>query len=82
MSQPSFQFFNAVLQSPTFLSKVAEKRELWRSVEADGAQRLDRCLEEGKRSGDFDPDMPTSLMVSLLTGLLSPFTQAHGRARI
>lgn len=45
-------------------------RELWSPAQ----QRLIDVLEEGKRSGDFDPDMPTSLMVSLLSGLLTPFT--------
>jgi TetR/AcrR family fatty acid metabolism transcriptional regulator len=77
MSQPSFQFFNAVLQSPTFLSKVAEKRGTMRDLWSPVQQRLAAVLEEGKREGDFDPDMPTSLMVSLLTALLTPFSYKH-----
>jgi TetR/AcrR family transcriptional regulator, fatty acid metabolism regulator protein len=74
-AQPSFQAFTAVMHSPTFFSKAAEKRkdmsEMWKPT----MQRLSALLEEGKRSGDFDPDMPTPLMVNLLVGLISPFTK-------
>ena len=73
--QPSFQVFNAIMHSPTFFSKAAEKRttmgDLWKPT----VQRLSALLEEGKRSGDFDPEMPTQLMVNLLVNLLSPFTK-------
>lgn len=74
MSQPSFRFFNAVLQSPTFLGKMAERQKTMHEVWNPIQRRLTDLLEEGKRSGDFDADMPTSLMVSLLSGLLTPFT--------
>jgi TetR/AcrR family transcriptional regulator, fatty acid metabolism regulator protein len=74
MSQPSFRFFNAVLQSPAILSKLAERQRTMRNVWNPIQQRLTDVLDEGKRTGDFDPAMPTSLMVSLLSGLLTPFT--------
>jgi len=74
MSQPSFQVFSAILHSPTFLSKASEARKNMKSLWNPTLQRLTAVLEEGKQSGDFDPDMPTVLMVSLLSGLLSPFT--------
>src|SRR5690349_20544317 len=74
MSHPSFQVFSAVLHSPTFLSKISEARKNMHGLWNPTMQRLTTVLEEGKRSGDFDPDMPTVLMVSLLGGLLSPFT--------
>jgi TetR/AcrR family transcriptional regulator, fatty acid metabolism regulator protein len=74
MAQPSFRFFNAVLQSPTFLSKMTERQRTMRDVWNPIQQRLTDVLDEGKRSGDFDAEMPTSLMVSLLSGLLTPFT--------
>jgi TetR/AcrR family transcriptional regulator, fatty acid metabolism regulator protein len=74
MSQPSFQVFSSILQSPTFLSKAVETRKTMHSLWNPTMQRLAAVLEEGKRSGDFDPDMPTPLMASLLGGLLSPFT--------
>lgn len=73
--QPSFQVFNVLMHSPTFFSKVADKRTTMEDLWKPTTQRLAALLEEGKRSGDFDPDMPTGLMVSLLTGLLSPFTK-------
>ena len=75
MSLPSFQAVSAIMHSPTFLSKAAAKRnamsDLWRPL----VQRLTALLEEVKRSGDFDPDMPTPLMVNLLVSLISPFTK-------
>ncbi|HEY7340255.1 MAG TPA: TetR/AcrR family transcriptional regulator [Ktedonobacterales bacterium] len=74
MSQPSFQVFSAILHSPSFLSKASEARKNMQGLWRPTLQRLSTVLEEGKRSGDFDPDMPTVLMVSLLGGLLSPFT--------
>ncbi|HEY1389434.1 MAG TPA: TetR/AcrR family transcriptional regulator [Ktedonobacterales bacterium] len=74
MSQPSFQVFSAILHSPTFLSKASEARKNMKGLWNPTLQRLTDVLEEGKQSGDFDPDMPTVLMVSLLGGLLSPFT--------
>ena len=74
MSQPSFQVFSAILHSPTFFSKISEARKNMKGLWNPTLQRLTTVLEEGKRSGDFDSDMPTVLMVSLLGGLLSPFT--------
>lgn len=75
MAQPSFQAFSAIMHSPTFLSKIDGKRETMRDLWNPTVQRLTTLLEDGKRSGDFDPDMPTSLMVGLLIGLLSPFNR-------
>lgn len=74
-SQPSFQVFNALIHSPTFFSKLGEKRSTMEDLWKPTVQRLEALLEQGKRCGDFDPDMPTSLMVNLLTGILSPFTK-------
>jgi TetR/AcrR family transcriptional regulator, fatty acid metabolism regulator protein len=73
--QPSFQVFNALMHSPTFFSKAAEKRTTMGDLWQPTVQRLTALLEQGKRTGDFDPDMPTQLMVGLLTTLLSPFTK-------
>lgn len=74
MSQPSFQFFSSILQSPALLSRIDERRKTMRDLWSPAQQMLADVLEEGKRSGDFNPDMPTSLMSSLLSGLLTPFT--------
>jgi AcrR family transcriptional regulator len=74
MAQPSFQFFNTIMQSHTFFSKFAEKRLTMREVWNPIQRQITNLLEEGKRNGDFDPTMPTPLMASLLSGLLTPFT--------
>ena len=75
ISLPAFHAVSAIMHSPTFLGKAAAKRnamsDLWQPV----VQRLTAILEEGKRSGDFDPEMPTPLMVNLLVSLISPFTK-------
>ena len=42
--------------------------EVWEQL----AQRISSLLEEGKRAGEFDPVLPTSVMVSALFSLLSP----------
>ena len=82
-AQPWFQAFTAVMHSPTFFSKAAEKQKDMGAMWEPSVQRLTALLEEGKRSGDFDPDMPTALMVNLLVGLISPFTrQALAREHI
>ena len=82
-AQPWFQAFTAVMHSPTFFSKAAEKQKDMGAMWEPSVQRLSALLEEGKRSGDFDPDMPTALMVNLLVGLISPFTrQALAREQI
>ena len=59
MAQPSFQVFSAILHSPTFLSKASETRKSMQGLWNPTLQRLTAVLEEGKQSGDFDPDMPT-----------------------
>lgn len=73
MSQPLHQVFSTIMQSPTFMNnfvgKRADMRELWRPT----MQRFAALLDEGKRTGEFDPEMPTPLMVSLLSGLLTPW---------
>lgn len=82
-AQPWFQAFTAVMHSPTFFSRAAEKQKDMGAMWEPSVQRLTALLEEGKRSGDFDPDMPTALMVNLLVGLISPFTrQALAREQI
>jgi TetR/AcrR family transcriptional regulator, fatty acid metabolism regulator protein len=73
--QSSFQVFSAVMHNPTFFSKAAEKRQAMGDLWKPTTQRLAALLEQGKRSGDFDPDMPTPLMVGLLVVLISPFTK-------
>jgi len=74
-AQPWFQVFTAVMHSPSFYSKAAEKREDMGKMWQPSVERLTTLLEDGKRSGDFDPGMPTSLMVKLLVGVISPFTK-------
>ncbi|HEU5348985.1 MAG TPA: TetR/AcrR family transcriptional regulator, partial [Ktedonobacterales bacterium] len=73
MTQPLHQVFSMLVQSPTFLNNVAYKRERMRELWRPTMQRLAAVLDEGKRTGDFDPEMPTSLMVTLLRGLLTPW---------
>ena len=75
VAQPWFQAFIAVMHSPAFYSKASEKQKDLGEMWTPTVERLTALLEQGKRSGDFDADMPTSLMVNLLVGVISPFTK-------
>lgn len=74
MAQPSSRAFATIAQSPAFFGKVAEKRVTMHELWSPSQMLLTRLIEEGKRCGDFDPEMPTALMVTMLTGLITPFT--------
>lgn len=74
-AQPWFQAFLAVMHNPTFFSKTAERQKDMGEMWIPTVERLTALMDEGKRSGDFDPEMPTSLMVQLLVGVISPFTK-------
>ncbi len=51
-----------------FLEKKACMRDLWDELSA----RITSLLEEGKAAGEFDPALPTAIMLSAFFSLLSP----------
>jgi TetR/AcrR family transcriptional regulator, fatty acid metabolism regulator protein len=72
MADGSFQFFSTVMRSPEVLARLHEKRETLAELWKEPMARLTEILEAGKAVGEFDPDMPTPIMLSLFLGLLGP----------
>lgn len=72
MSDSSFQLFSSAFRSPEVMARLHEKRQILAAMWEAPAARLTEVLEEGKAAGEFDPDMPTPIMLNLLLGLLAP----------
>lgn len=81
LSGRQFHVLMSMMQSPDVLGRMAERRmhlmELWEEPE----RRLRAIFEEGKAAGDFDPSVPTAVMVTLFGGLLSPHSYRRLVAR-
>ena len=72
MTDSSFQLFSSMFRSPEVMARLHEKRQILAALWEEPSQRLTEVLEEGKAAGEFDPTMPTPIMLSLLLGLLAP----------
>ncbi len=72
MADELSQAFNGIFHSPEVMARLHEKRETLASLWEGPTARLTELLEEGKAAGEFDPEMPTPIMLSLLLGLLAP----------
>jgi len=66
------QWFSAIHTSretqQLFLEKKACMRDIWEQLSA----RMTSLLEEGKAAGQFDPTIPTAVMLEALFSLMSP----------
>jgi AcrR family transcriptional regulator len=51
---------------------AAKKQGLMERLE-EPTRRLYAVLDEGKAAGEFDPTMPTAVMLTMFTGVLTPF---------
>jgi TetR/AcrR family fatty acid metabolism transcriptional regulator len=67
-----FQLMAAVSQSPDLHRFLAEKRRTLAATWTEPSQRIAALIDEGKRLGEFDPLLPTPLVLSLLWCLLPP----------
>jgi len=74
-----FQMLTAVYQDPEFRARMAENHTVMHATFSDVAQRIRAVLEEGKAAGEFDPAIPTSVMLRFFFALLSPRTVFGGR---
>jgi AcrR family transcriptional regulator len=74
-----FQMLTAVYQNPELRARMAEKRSEMQATWDDVAQRIRAVLEEGKAAGEFDPTIPTTVMLRFFFGLLSPRSVFAGR---
>lgn len=66
------QVFAGIFRNPEIMARMHEKREAIGNVWREPANRLSMVLEEGKALGEFDPELPTPIMINLLMGLLAP----------
>jgi TetR/AcrR family transcriptional regulator, fatty acid metabolism regulator protein len=67
-----FRLMAAVAQSPELHRLLAANHETMASRWEEPSRRIAAIIDEGKRSGEFDPLLPTPLVLSQLWGLLSP----------
>lgn len=72
MTGQQFHVLASMMQSPELLGRMAERRKQLAELWLEPQRRLSAVFDEGKAAGDFDPAMPTSVMLSLFGGLLSP----------
>lgn len=68
----SFQVFMAVYQNPDLRSRLVEKKDEFIKSWSGISQRITHVLEEGKARGEFDPTIPTAVMLNIFVSLLTP----------
>ncbi|HEX5569879.1 MAG TPA: TetR family transcriptional regulator [Ktedonobacterales bacterium] len=66
--------FAAMMRNPTIFSRMAELREGMSQQWERPRKLLAEAIDEGKAAGEFDPQLPTALIATLLTSLVNPHT--------
>lgn len=74
MDRQHFQLMSTLLNSPEFHTHMALRRQVMGELWAEPRKRVTALLEEGKASGEFDPAIPTPVMLSLFWSMLTPHT--------
>lgn len=74
MADQRHQVIGALLQNPEIHSRMAEFRQGMRQRWEEPRRRLTEVIEQGKAEGDFDPALPTPIVLNLLMGLLTPYS--------
>jgi AcrR family transcriptional regulator len=76
MSRQRLQLMEALFRDPELRSRLMERREtfgkLFGKLWDEPSERLTALLEEGKAMGEFDPETPTPIMLSLFWGMMNP----------
>lgn len=65
------QAMSAVFRNRDVMARMSEKHDDMSAIWREPSRRLGQTLDEGKALGEFDPDMPTPIMLNLFWGLLS-----------
>ncbi len=71
-STQGFRAMMAVMRNPEIHVRMSERHDEMRAKWAGPIQRLATVVDEGKARGEFDPTLPTPLIVRLLMSLLAP----------
>ena len=66
------QLFMSLYTNMSVRTTVFEKKFALRDQMALMADTIKSILEDGKRSGEFDPTIPTAVMLMTFLGLISP----------
>src|SRR5262249_5453614 len=72
MSERHMYLVGTLAQAPDLLARLAGKRELITATMSELEWRLASLLEQGKAAGQFDPAIPTPVMLSMFTSVLAP----------
>lgn len=68
------QWMSTIAQHPELLARLAERRNQKHDLFDGLRQRITRLIDECKAAGECDPSLPTPLLVTIFTSLLSPHT--------
>jgi AcrR family transcriptional regulator len=71
MSSTHYQVFSAIFRNPQLFTRLSEQKQALGDLWSEPLRRITAVLEEGKAAGDFDPNMPTPVMLSLFWSLLT-----------
>lgn len=67
-----FQLLHSIIQNPEFRDRLESGKQTqhdrWHAL----AQRVGTVMEEGKAAGEFDPALPTPVMVSVFISFITP----------
>lgn len=74
MDRQRFQLMSMLFSSPEFHKHMAECRQTRGDIWAEPRKRVAALLEDGKATGEFDPEIPTPVLSSLFWSMLSPHT--------
>ena len=76
MSRQRLQLVEALFHTPELHGRLMERREtfgkLFGKLWEEPQNQIAALLEEGKAAGEFDPDTPTPIMLSLFWGMVNP----------
>lgn len=68
------QIMEALGQSPELRGRLLERRKNLQGYWGMLSRRIGAVIDEGKAAGEFDPEIPTVVLVGLFTSLLNPHT--------
>ncbi len=72
MDEGISQTFSTIFRSPEIIERMRERHDDMFAVWREPMRRLSEALDEGKAAGEFDPEIPTPIMLHLFMGLLAP----------
>jgi TetR/AcrR family transcriptional regulator, fatty acid metabolism regulator protein len=71
MSENISQALATIFRNPEIIMRMRERHDDMSAVWREPMRRLSEVLNEGKALGEFDPDMPTPVMLNLLMSLIA-----------